>query len=409
MSMLDKNRLKEIANEYGTPSYVFDVAGLKERVSSIREIVPDGVKLCYSIKANPFLIPTMGEVTDRLEVCSPGELSICKSLGAKPETIVYSGVCKTKENIRDAVEFGCGVYTAESLLHIKYLNEVAVELGKRLPVLPRLNAGSQFGMSKEDLFELFSKALEYSNLEIVGIHYFAGTQRTKLSHQVKELTMLRNLYEEVEKEFGIRLKRLEYGPGLPFPYFEGDNFEDTLSPMKELAPVLEEVKRWCDLTIEMGRFFASECGYYLTRVMDIKSNKDTNYCILDGGMNHVNYLGQIMGMKVPVIHHIKGEEKENAASETGLGISGRLPQGSNDYALCGSLCTTADVLVRKVSFDNLEIDDILAFCNIGAYSVTEGIYLFLSRTMPRILLAMPDGQIQIARDFFESSTINTIR
>ena len=116
-----------------------------------------------------------------------------------------------------------------------------------------------------------------------------------------------------------------------------------------------------------------------------------------------------MGMKVPVIHHIKGEAKENAASETELGISGRLPQGNNDYALCGSLCTTADVLVRKVSFDNLEIDDILAFCNIGAYSVTEGIYLFLSRTMPRILLATDDGQIQIARDFFESSTINTIR
>ena len=72
--MLDKNRLKEIANEYGTPSYVFDVAGLKERVKNIREIAPEGVNLCYSIKANPFLIPAMSQVTDRLEVCSPGEL-----------------------------------------------------------------------------------------------------------------------------------------------------------------------------------------------------------------------------------------------------------------------------------------------------------------------------------------------
>lgn len=408
MSMLDKNRLKEIANEYGTPSYVFDVAGLKERVKNIREIAPEGVNLCYSIKANPFLIPAMSQVTDRLEVCSPGELSICKALGVAPATIVYSGVCKTKENIREAAEYGCGVYTAESLLHARLLNEVAAELGKKLPVLPRLNAGSQFGMSKEDLFELLSKASDYSNIEIVGIHYFAGTQRTKISHQVKELSMLRDLYEEIEKEFGIRLKRLEYGPGLPYPYFEGDNFEDTLSPMKELAPVLEEVKSWCELTVEMGRFFVSECGYYLAKVMDIKSNKDTNYCILDGGMNHVNYLGQIMGMKVPVIHHIKGQAKENAASEAVLSISSRLPEGSNDYALCGSLCTTADVLVRKVSFDNLDIDDILAFCNIGAYSVTEGIYLFLSRTMPRILLAEDDGQIRIARDFLESSTINTI-
>lgn len=409
MIMLDKNRLKEIANEYGTPSYVFDETGLKERVRGIREIVPESVNLCYSIKANPFLIPAMSQVTDRLEVCSPGELSICKALNVDPGTIVYSGVCKTKENIREAMEYGCGVYTAESLLHIEYLQEVASELGKKVPVLPRLNAGSQFGMSREDLFELLSKASEFDHIEIVGIHYFAGTQRTKLSHQVKELTMLRDLYDEIEKEFGVRLRRLEYGPGLPYPYFVGDDFEDTLAPIKELAATLEEVSTWCELTIEMGRFFVSECGYYLTHVMDIKSNKGTNYAIIDGGMNHVNYLGQLMGMKVPVIHHIKGEAKENAVSESVLAINGRLPEGSNDYAICGSLCTTADVLVRKVSFDNLAIDDILAFCNIGAYSVTEGIYLFLSRTMPRILLAKEDGQIQIARDFTESSTINTIK
>lgn len=394
--MIDKNTLKQIANEYGTPAYLFDEAALIKRVKAIREIVPKAVKLCYSIKANPFLIPTMGRVTDKLEVCSPGELNICKELSVDGKAIVYSGVCKTKDNILEAVSFGCGEYTAESLLHVRFLQEVASEKGIRLMVLLRLNAGSQFGMSKEDLFQVLSDVSKYPDLDFVGIHYFAGTSRGKISQQQKELSMLKALFDEVEKEFGLRLKRLEYGPGLPYPYFEGDDFSDTLMPMRQLSDSLLEVSKWCELTVEMGRFFVSGCGYYLSKVMDIKSNKDTNYCIIDGGMNHVSYYGQIMGMKVPIIEHIKGEQQEESV-------------GDRDYAICGSLCTTADVLVRKVSFDNLSIDDILVFCNIGAYSVTEGLYLFLSRTMPRILLAKEDGQIEVLRDFFESSSINTIK
>ena len=111
-------------------------------------------------------------------------------------------------------------------------------------MLLRLNAGSQFGMSKEDLFTALAHRRETPDLEFIGIHYFVGTQRKKLVNQQKELAMLRELYAEIEHTFGLRLPELEYGPGLAVPYFDGDDFADTLSPAKDLAPALREVSSW---------------------------------------------------------------------------------------------------------------------------------------------------------------------
>ncbi len=403
---MDDNRLKEIALKYGTPAYLFDEKALKDRMRCVRDIVGDGIKVCYSIKANPFLIPAMLEVTDALEVCSPGELDICKSLKVPGSRIVYSGVNKTRENIRDAVSYDCGIYTAESLKHVELLHEEAVKTGKELKVILRLNGGCQFGMSKEDLFKALENRDRLRGVDICGIHYFVGTQRKKLKDRIDELRMLEDLFDEIEERFAVRLERLEYGPGLPVPYFENENFEDTLLPLKEVADALKEISKKVNLTVEMGRFFSSECGYYLSRVMDIKSNKGTNYLIIDGGMNHLTYFGQVMGMKIPVIRHLSVDD----GSGPDAGILDRPKySGKQDYCLCGSLCTTADVVVRQVPFEDIKEGDVLAFCNAGAYSVTEGIHLFLSRTMPIILLSDDEMKVRVARDFLESSTINTIK
>ncbi len=409
-------RLLDIAKQYTTPSYVFDTTALKERMADIRRIVGEDIGLCYSIKANPFLIPAMLEVTDKLEVCSPGELEICMALKVPPEKIIYSGVMKTAENVSIAAQYGAGMFTAESKQHVRLVNEQGLKDNKKYKLLLRLNAGSQFGMSKEDLTEILERAQEFEGIEIAGIHYFAGTGRGKLKQQEKELDMLEGLlgpegftgvlelckHNETSNSMDMSedhgrddsgLCKLEYGPGLPFPYFAGDDFSDTLRPLKELAPRLKEIAKKCELTIEMGRFFASECGYYLTRVMDIKSANGVEYCIIDGGINHINYYGQIMGMKVPVIRHIKGGDKS--------GGEGR------KYAIAGSLCTTADIPVREVEFKDLEEGDLLVFCNIGAYSVTEGLYLFLSRNMPNIILCEGEKNERLVRGALHTSGFNT--
>lgn len=390
---MKEDLLLKLGQKYGTPSFIFDVSHLKRRVDQIKEILGEEVRLCYSIKANPFLIPTMLENVEKLEVCSPGELLICERLNVPGKKIIYSGVNKTLNDIEEAVKNNSGIYTAESILHVKLLNQVGDKFSKKLPVLLRLNAGSQFGMSKEDLFFIIKNRENYKNIEIAGIHFFAGTQRKKLDKQKKELVMLKELYEEIFEKYNLKLQKLEYGPGLSVPIFEVDNFDDTLQPMKELAENLKEVTTWAELTIEMGRFYVTEIGYYLTTVMDQKSNEGINYAILDGGMNHLNYFGQIMGMKIPVIKHLK---KKN------------INENEKDWSLCGSLCTTADVIVRQIKMESLEKDDILAFCNVGAYSITEGIYLFLSRMMPRVILYDEKIGSKLVRDFYDSSILNTI-
>ena len=141
----------------------------------------------------------------------------------------------------------------------------------------------------------------------------------------------------------------------------------------------------------MGRFFASACGTYLTQVVDTKVNCGCGYAIVDGGVHHVNYLGGNMGMRVPRIEHLRADAPRAA--------------GTQDWTLCGSLCTTADVLVRKIALDGLAPGDFLAFRYIGAYSVTEGPALFLSRDLPRIVLHGPAGG-RLARDTVHASDLN---
>ena len=98
-----------------TPAFVFDTAALKKRVAQIKEIVGETVSLCYSMKANPFFVPAMITCVDKLEVCSPGELTICKKLGVDASRIIYSGVNKEIPDIKEAYEYGVGTFTAESV------------------------------------------------------------------------------------------------------------------------------------------------------------------------------------------------------------------------------------------------------------------------------------------------------
>lgn len=402
-----------IAKKYGTPSYVFDTEGLKERMRSIQGIWGEKTALCYSIKANPFLIPAMLEEVSHLEVCSPGELSICERLHVPMEKVVYSGVNKEPEDVRRAVEDGVGICTAESLRHVRLLQEAAAGAGRTVPVLLRLNSGAQFGMSREDLVSVIRNRAEYPGLSFEGIHYFAGTQRKNrnLHQQKEELQMLREFFEEIREKEGFCLKKLEYGPGLPVPLFADADFSDTLQPAKELAESLQEAAEWAELTVEAGRFFATECGTYLTKAVDCKEVGDKHYCILDGGIHHVSYLGQIMGMKQPVIRHFRGNGDPDAepSSVEYQRISDAEPADElQEWALCGSLCTTNDDLVRARTMAGMLPGDVLAFENIGAYSVTEGIYLFLSRKMPRIVLYNGISDIHMVRDFVDTSLWNTM-
>ena len=389
--MLQEKEVREIVKEYGSPCYIFDEGALKQRVSEMRKIVDGKYHLCYSIKANPFLIPMMKEIVDALEVCSPGELQICKACDVNPSMIIYSGVNKTPIDIKDAMEYGVGTFTAESKKHVLEINEEARNENKVVPVLLRLNGGSQFGMSRNDFLDVIKNRESYSNIEIVGIHYFVGTQRKKTTKQEKELELLKDFIQELKVKYDFEVQRLEYGPGLSVSMFEKDDYSDTLAPLKNIHDELVKVSDTVSLQIEMGRFYATYCGTYISTVMDLKENEGVNYCIIDGGINHINYYGSMMGMYAPVMDHYKNSNNNE----------------EKHWCICGSLCSTNDIEVRDYFCKGLEIGDYLVFHNIGAYSITEGIYLFLSRTLPKVLLREEDGSYVVARDFEESYVLNT--
>ena len=316
------DNLFSIAGRFGTPCFVFDEVQLEARMRAVREIVPKAVGLCYSIKANPFLISAMRGLVGTLEVCSPGELEICRQMGVPADMVLFSGVNKTKADVERAMDLGVTHFTCESPLHIRLIDEAARARGRVYPVLLRLTAGSQFGMGERDFFAALDRRADTPNIRIEGVHYFSGTQRKKLDSQRKELAMLAELTQKLKTAYSFETVRVEYGPGLYFPYFNHEDHSDTLAPLRELAPDLGALAERCELTIEMGRFFASECGAYLTRVIDTKVNCGTAYAILDGGIHHVNYLGGNMGMRVPIIRQSSVREGE-----------------MQPWALCGSLCT----------------------------------------------------------------------
>ena len=387
--MIDKTSLAKTAHSFATPCFVFDEDELTSRIRSVRSLLGN-IPLCYSIKANPFLVETLILVVDRFEVCSPGELSICRFLSVPPEKIIYSGVLKEKADTKEAIEYGCAILTAESAHQFELIRKTASLLGKKVNVLLRLTSGNQFGMSPDDIIKLLKNPVP--EISIIGLHYFAGTQRKIIKKQQAELESLTSIISDMKELFDTDLPMLEYGPGLPFPYFTDEDLSDTLLPLKTLSDDLKKTAECCALSVEMGRFLASSCGYYITKIGDLKSSSEANWCITDGGINHVNYLGQMMGMKTPLITHCHdGEPVDDSDGET--------------YTVCGALCTTNDILVRSLKLKNPVPGDILIFSNIGAYSVTEGIGLFLSRDLPRVIMH-GNGKDRLVRDASSSWKIN---
>ena len=399
-----------------TPYYVFDTDEFAKRAAMIRAALDckggRRIPLCFSIKANPFLLHRLPEGLDHVEVCSPGELEICIALDVKPESIIYSGVMKEKCDIERAVSYGAGILTCESIRHATLISEVMLEcmhestqeaglVEKKAQVILRLTSGNQFGMSLENIEYIISHQDEFKGIAVIGIHYYSGTQKS-LRKINKDLEKIKSALTGLKEKYNFEPKLVEYGPGLCVEYFEEDWQEKEKQALDEAAEVLREFAEEYPLGIEMGRFLAASCGKYYTQVKDLKSTGDANYAILDGGIHHLNYFGQRMAMQVPPIKVYAGEVSENE-EKTGVELT-ELPD--TDYTLCGSLCTVADVLVREVKLKKLELGDVLEFGHCGAYSVTEAPALFLSRQLPAVYAYSKAYGYECLREHIPAAEIN---
>lgn len=399
-----------------TPYYVFDTDEFAKRAAMIRAALDckggRRIPLCFSIKANPFLLHRLPAGLDHVEVCSPGELEICIALGVKPESIIYSGVMKEKCDIERAVSYGAGILTCESIRHAALISEVMLECIQegaheaefaetKAQVILRLTSGNQFGMSLEDIEYIISHPDEFKGITVIGIHYYSGTQKS-LRKINKDLEKIKSALTMLKEKYSFEPQLVEYGPGLCVEYFEDDWQEKEKQSLDEAAEALREFAKEYPLGIEMGRFLAASCGKYYTQVKDLKSTGDANYAILDGGIHHLNYFGQRMAMQVPPIRVYGGEGSENE-EKPGVELT-QMPDA--DYTLCGSLCTVADVLVREVKLKKLELGDVLEFGHCGAYSVTEAPALFLSRQLPAIYAYSKDCGYECLREHIPAAEIN---
>lgn len=388
---MEEKTLKQFAETLPTPAFVFDTDQLKERAAWVAEQIHP-VKLCYAIKANPFLIEAMDAQVERYEVCSPGEFQICVKQGVDPNKVVLSGVYKEYEEVRYAMKQGVMHYTAESKHQFELLHRCAEKLGKSVEVLLRVTSGNQFGMREAEVRELIQNRMAYPCLKILGLQYFTGTQKKAMKKIAGEVAYIEALIQNLEEEEGFVTQELEFGPGLGVPYFTKDDQEEDLRLLEELMELFQE-KRPYQVIFEMGRFLSASCGYYLTKVVDQKRNDAVNVCIVDGGIHHVNYYGQNMAMKTPILSYFPQHPIEQEEAE--------------EWTVYGSLCTVSDILLKKLPLVDVRVGDCLIFHNIGAYSVTEGIYLFLSRKLPKIYLYGKETDVKLVRDSLDTWPMNT--
>lgn len=367
------------AGRVQTPAYIFNVDVLRDRIRYVKSRLPD-MGICYAMKANPFLIAAACGTADSFEICSPGEERICEKAGVPVGQMVLSGVNKEAADFERIFEYakahcteGSPICTVESLQQINMLEDTAAKVygdGHVTDVLLRVTTGTQFGMDDTDVIGIIRERASYPHLHIRGIQVFSGTQK-KMRNILKEIKEADALIARIESEYAFKIEMFEFGPGLPVSYFKTDKPVDDDAWLKELYDALVNMEWKGEISLEMGRFLAASCGTYITRIMDIKRNRNVNYLICDGGIHQVNYFGQMLAMKLPYM--LAG------------GHEVPLPEGDEDvYTVCGSLCTVNDLIVKGVPLQHPKVGDILVFMNVGAYSVTEGISLFLSRDLPRV-------------------------
>lgn len=399
---MQQDMFRSIASDYETPTYIFDMQALAQRVAFIRQQLPKETKLCFAMKANPFMAGALADMVDRLEVCSPGEYEICIREQINPEKIVVSGVNKTQASMERILSYshGAGIYTIESELHYRILKQCAGKINKRLKVLLRLSSGNQFGMDEPTLERVLASIQTDNIADIIGIHYYAGTQK-KISKLENELQQLETYGAKLKEKYHISDMELEYGPGLMVSYFEDASpseltASDAKKQLETLNHLLSEMHAYGHISIELGRFLTSDCGYYMTQIMDIKHTGKAGFIIVDGGIHQINYFGQMMGMKKPYIQLVKTNNHETD-----------MPETAGKWTICGSLCTVNDVLVRQIELDSFETGDFLVFERCGAYAVTEGMALFLSRELPQVLFIDLDGNIRILRKKTEINILNS--
>ena len=379
----------ELAERFGTPLFAYDGGVLADAERSVRETLPAGWELFYSMKANPaaaflrfFLARGCG-----IEVASAGELRQALDAGCPAGKVIFAGPGKTDAELKLAVEAGVGELHLESVGEARRLATVAAGSPLRTRLAIRVNPDaavqggamrmggrpSPFGVD-EERFEDAVGEMEAAGLTVDGLHLFTGTQILDADVLLAQYRHGFALARRLADRTGRPVKTVDLGGGWGVPYFPNETPLDLAALAPGLAGI--EADRLADprladarVVLEPGRFLTAEAGVYLARVTDVKTSRGKTFAVLDGGMHHhlaaSGNLGQTIKRNYP------------------LAVVNRLNEPAGDpVELVGPLCTPLDALGRATAVPPPRVGDLVGVFQSGAYARTASPLGFLSHPAP---------------------------
>ncbi|MCS3467869.1 diaminopimelate decarboxylase [Pseudomonas sp. JUb42] len=353
--------LSAIAERFGTPTYVYSRAHIEAQYRAYANAL-DGMPhlVCFAVKANSNLgvLNVLARLGAGFDIVSRGELERVLAAGGQADKIVFSGVGKTREDMRRALEVGVHCFNVESTDELERLQLVAAELGVRAPVSLRVNpdvdAGThpyistglkenKFGIAIADAEDVYLRAAHLQNLEVIGVDCHIGSQLTTLEPFIDALDRLLDLVDRLG-DCGIHLRHIDLGGGL------GVRYRDEEPPLAEsyIKAVRARLEgRDLGLMFEPGRFIVANAGVLLTQIEYLKHTEHKDFAIVDAAMNDLIRPALYQAwMDVKAVRPRDGETR--------------------NYDIVGPICETGDFLAKSRDLSLAE-GDLLTVHSAGAY------------------------------------------
>ena len=389
---LEGHALAGLAHEFATPLYVYSRQAMRAAVTAYQQALAGRPHLvCYAMKANSSLavLQTFAEAGCGFDIVSAGELQRVLAAGGSADQVVFSGVGKTRAEMRLALEAGVRCFNVESEAELDVLSEVATAMGKTAPISLRVNPdvdakthpyistglkGNKFGISHEHALAVYQHAARLPGIAVHGIDCHIGSQITEISPYLDALDRVLDLVEAIEAA-GIPVHHLDLGGGL------GITYTDEQPPTADaligalLAKIDARGHGHREILMEPGRSLVGNAGVLLTEVLYLKPGEHKNFCIVDAAMND---------MARPAMY------------EAWMGI---VPCQQRDdttqtWDVVGPVCESGDWLGRDRALA-VQPGDTLAMLSAGAYGMTMASN-YTSR--PRAAEVMVDGaQVTLIR------------
>jgi diaminopimelate decarboxylase len=381
--------LTEIAERFGTPTYVYSRAALTAAFNAYKDALTGRDALvCYAVKANSNLaiLNVFARLGAGFDIVSGGELARVIAAGGDPAKVVFSGVGKSTTEMRAALEAGILCFNVESAAELEQLNAVAARLGKKAPVSLRVNPNvdpkthpyistglksNKFGVAFEDARSLYRRAASLPNIAIHGLDCHIGSQLLDPAPAAEAAEKILGLADELATD-GIHLSHLDFGGGMGIQYSD----ETVPTASEYLAAILKlTAGRKEKLLFEPGRSLVGNAGLLLTKVEVLKPGSEKNFAIIDAAMN------DLMRPALYDAYHDIVTVTESSSN-------------SQCWEVVGPVCESGDFLGHA---RNLQIasGDLLAIMSAGAYGMTMSSNY---NTRPRAAEILVDGSsVHIAR------------